>query len=73
MYAIQTILHLNTSQVLLVMQYLMEQIGKKVKIIVLLTYLSNFWGSLEMPLINCRVEGSLGWIVKIAYYLVAKI
>ena len=27
-----------------------------------LKYLSNFWRSLEMPLINCRVELSLWWI-----------
>ena len=35
---------------------------KGVKIAVLLKYLSNFWRSLEMPLINCRVELSLRWI-----------
>ena len=33
-----------------------------VKIAVPLKYLSNFWRSLEMPLINCRVELSLKWI-----------
>ena len=33
-----------------------------VKIAVPLKYLSNFWRSLEMPLINCRVELSLNWI-----------
>ena len=33
-----------------------------VKIAVLLKYLSNFWRSLEMPLINCRVKLSLKWI-----------
>ena len=27
-----------------------------------LKYLSNFWRSLEMPLINCKVELSLTWI-----------
>ena len=32
-----------------------------VKIAVSLKYLSNFWRSLEMPLINCRVELSLKW------------
>ena len=32
-----------------------------VKIAVLLKYLSNFWRSLEMPLINCKVELSLKW------------
>ena len=31
------------------------------KIAVPLKYLSNFWRSLEMPLINCRVELSLSW------------
>ena len=37
--------------------------GRKneVKIAVPLKYLSNFWKSLEMPLINCRVELSLKW------------
>ena len=32
-----------------------------VKIVVPLKYLSNFWWSLEIPLINCRVEVSLTW------------
>ena len=32
-----------------------------VKIAVPLKYLSNFWRSLEMPLINCKVELSLRW------------
>ena len=35
-----------------------------VKIAVPLKYLSNFWRSLEMPLINCKVELSLNWIEK---------
>ena len=35
---------------------------KEVQIAVPLKYLSNFWRSLEMPLINCRVELSLRWI-----------
>ena len=35
---------------------------KGVKIAVPLKYLSNFWRSLEMPLINCKVELSLDWI-----------
>ena len=38
----------------------MEKNG--VKIAVPLKYLSNFWRSLEMPLINCKVELSLNWI-----------
>ena len=33
-----------------------------VKIAVPLKYLSNFWWSLEMPLINCKIELSLNWI-----------
>ena len=33
---------------------------ENIKIAVPLKYLSNFWRSLEMPLINCRVEFSLG-------------
>ena len=32
------------------------------KIAVPLKYLSNFWRSLEMPLINCKIELSLKWI-----------
>ena len=32
-----------------------------VKIAVPIKYLSNFWRSLEMPLINCKVELSLKW------------
>ena len=32
---------------------------ENVKIAVPLKYLSNFWGSIEMPLINCKVELSL--------------
>ena len=32
-----------------------------VKIVVPLKYLSNFWISLEIPLINCEVELSLKW------------
>ena len=32
-----------------------------VKIVLPLRYLSNIWRSLEMPLINCKVELSLTW------------
>ena len=41
-----------------------ENNGRKngVKIAVPLKYLSNFWRSLEMPLINCKVKVSLKWI-----------
>ena len=34
---------------------------KDVEIIVPLKYLSNFWGTLEMPLINCEVNLILKW------------
>ena len=34
---------------------------KDVKIIVSLKYLSNFWRTLEMPLINCEVNLILTW------------
>ena len=34
---------------------------ENVKIVVPLKYLSNFWRSLEMPLINCKVEFGLKW------------
>ena len=33
-----------------------------VKIVVPLKYLSNFWGLLETPFINCNVKLSLNWI-----------
>ena len=36
-------------------------IKSKVKIAAPLKYLSNFWRSSEMPLINCKVELSLKW------------
>ena len=32
------------------------------KIVLPLKYLSNFWRSLEMPLINCKVYLELNWI-----------
>ena len=38
-----------------------NEIRNEVKIVVLLKYLSNFWRSLEIPLINCKVELSLTW------------
>ena len=40
-----------------------ENNGRKngVKIAIPLKYLSNFWRSLEIPLINCKVELSLKW------------
>ena len=35
---------------------------KKTKIVVPLKYLSNFWRSLEMPLINWKIHLELDWI-----------
>ena len=35
---------------------------KDAKIVVRLKYLSNFWRSLEIPLINCKVYLELNWI-----------
>ena len=35
---------------------------KEAKIVVPLKYLSNFWRSLEMPLINCKIFLELNWI-----------
>ena len=35
---------------------------KDTKVVVLLEYLSNFWRSLEMPLINYKVHLELNWI-----------
>ena len=37
---------------------------KEAKIVVPLKYLSNFWRSLEMPLINCKFYLELNWIEK---------
>ena len=40
----------------------MRNIGTKdVKIMVPLKYLSNFWRTLEMPLINCDINLILTW------------
>ena len=33
-----------------------------IKIAAPLKYLSNFWRSIEMPLVNCKIEISLKWI-----------
>ena len=34
---------------------------KNVKIAVPLKYLSNFWRSLEIPLVNCKIHLELNW------------
>ena len=38
-----------------------NKVFKNVKIVVPLQYLSNFWRSLEMPLINCKIHLELNW------------
>ena len=35
---------------------------KNTKIVAPLKYLSNFWRSLEMPLINCKIYHELNWV-----------
>ena len=40
-----------------------------VKIVVLSKYLSNFFRSLEMPLINCKVKLNLTWKKNVYYQL----
>ena len=35
---------------------------KNTKIIALLKYLSNFWRSVEIPLMNCKIHLELNWI-----------
>ena len=39
----------------------MEQIITHAEIIIALKYLSNFWTTLEIPLINCKVNLILAW------------
>ena len=56
------LLHASTKQVLLLQDIEANETKIRVKIAVPLKYLSNFWGSLEIPLINCKVELSLRWI-----------
>ena len=46
---------------------------KDVEIIVPLKYLSNFWKTLEIPLINCEVELMLIWSKKIALLLILQV
>ena len=42
-------------------------IGRNATITVSLKYLSNFFGSLEIPLINCKVEFKLTWIKPLCF------
>ena len=41
-----------------------KNITKNVEIIVSLKYLSNFWRTFEMPLINCKNNLDLNWSEK---------
>ena len=51
----------NTSSSFQYKSSLLENKDENVKIIVPLKYLSNFFGSLEMPLINCKIHLELNW------------
>ena len=44
------------------MQKMLNTFVKDTKIVASLKYLSNFWRSLEMSLINCKVHLELNWI-----------
>ena len=53
---------LNTSQVFFKpLQAADNGVFKNVKIAVPLKYLSTFWRSFEMPLINCKIHLELYW------------
>ena len=54
------LLYLNIKQVITNTEP--KRAESRVKIAVPLKYLSNFWRSLEIPLINSKVEVSLKWI-----------
>ena len=61
---LQVIQHpLNTNQVFFKPLTAADNgVFKNVKIAVPLKYLSNFWSSLEMSLINCKIHLELNWI-----------
>ena len=42
--------------------------SSKIEVTIPLKYLSNFWRSLDLPLINCEVEHDLSWIKDIVYW-----
>ena len=42
---------------------------KDVKMTYLLNYLSNFWRTLEMPLINCEISLDLTWSKNVLFLL----
>ena len=50
-----------------------NRIFKNATIALQLKYLSNFWRSLEMPLINCKIELKLKWKNYCALFAVVQI
>ena len=60
---LQVIQHpLNTNQVFFKPLTAADNgVFKDLKIALPLKYLSNFWRSLEMPLINCKIHLELNW------------
>ena len=52
---------LNTNQASWALEDDDNWLFKDVKIAVSLKYLSNFWGSLEMPLISCKIHLEFNW------------
>ena len=58
--SLQTMYYLlNTNQVL--KKTAADGILKNIRIAVPVKYLSNFWRSLEIPLINCKIHLELNW------------
>ena len=45
-------------------------VGLNVKVVVPLKYLSNFFRSIEMPLINCKIKLNLTWEKSVYYQLI---
>ena len=59
---LQLIQHpLNINQVFKTLTGDNKWVFKNLKIVVPLKYLSNFWRSLEMSLINCKIQLGLNW------------
>ena len=48
-----------------------NKVGKnETEVVIPLKHLSNFWGSLNIPLINCEIELILTWSEKIVFWLI---
>ena len=61
---LQLIQHpLNINQVFKTLTGDNKGVFKNLKIVVPLKYLSNFWRSLEMLLINCKIQLGLNWTI----------